>query len=445
MNMFARDAPKHREIKPCFFCFSAVDQAVKQLGNAIAQSLLASVTEAMTPSLTGMARSISQAPAPETPAPHTPALQPYQEYEYQGGRRGRGANGRGGGNRGRGYRGRGNGRGRYNPYLNHQQDVQEIARLTRELAKERDTRIKLEQTLGNQATQKMGDLHIAQGQGKLLDAHFHWDRVNRIKRMNLEDLISDQVRPRPDSDLQVEGGIMVFCDPKDFPTSQEIKEIKTRGKFGVAMGIHPNYSKENISRFEPSVQLIREQMDQRNLNGLGEVGLDFLKGGNVQKQEQILEWILPLARPEIPLILHVRGISEDSNSELAYDHALRLLIKNNLDKNQAVQLHSFTGTSRTVQRWLKIFPNCYFSFSGLVRNFNPEQIQALRVVPSDRLLLETDSPYLPLRREIRCNVPGYLGETAQVVARIRGESIGELVSNTRNNTNLIFFTQQQQN
>ena len=408
---------------------------MKQLGNAIAQSLLNSVTEAMSPQLAGLARIPQQSlQLPnQNPIPINPLG--YQNY-YPGpqrGGRGRGNRGRGRGNRGNRGRGRGN---RFSPYehQNAPKRDEDIARLTSELEKERDERKKLELELdltrlsvGNKAT------------GKLLDSHFHWDRLNKVKRVTLEKLTSDQIMPTPKSELSIEGGIMVFCDPKDFPNNEEIGYIKRSGKFGIAMGIHPNHSKGNLDKLEPSVQLIREQMERGNLNGLGEVGLDFMKGGQIKKQEQILEWILPLAKPEIPLILHIRGIPEDSNNELAYNHALQFLLSKQLNTNQTIQLHSFTGNNGTVKKWLQKFPNCYFSFSGLIQKFNQEQLIALKEVPSNRLLLETDSPYLPIRKEIKCNFPGYLGETAQKAATIRNEPIGQLVANTWTNTNLIFF------
>ena len=211
------------------------------------------------------------------------------------------------------------------PYVVKQ--AEEISELQKKLTLERERGEKLELSLKEQnTTSRLGQMHFVRNTpGKLIDAHFHWDRLNKVTGVKVEKLLSREVKPTPHSDLEVEGGIMVFCDPQDFPNGYEIGNIKTKGKFGVAMGIHPNYSKGNISRLKPAVELIREQMERRNLNGLGEVGLDFLKGGNIKKQEQILEWILPLARPEIPLILHIRGIPEDSNSELAYSHALHFL------------------------------------------------------------------------------------------------------------------------
>lgn len=442
------------KLKPNVFFFpsSPVEEAVKNLGNAIAQSILSSVTAAITPAL-GQIHALAPAPSQQmvpaiAPAPSQqgmqalgPATTSHEENGYYGRGRGRGWGGRGkgrGGNRGRGGRGRS-----YEPYRRPVRwEDSEIERLAAELKAEKETRKRLEQSIERSTVQDLQRMRLEEKKGKLLDAHFHYDRINHIKRgVSIHDTISDQVNPYPRTELSVEGGIMVFCDPKEFPPSHVIEDIKRKGHFGVAMGIHPNYSKGDLNKLKPSVQKIKEQMILGNLNGLGEVGLDFLKGGHIKKQEEILEWILPLARPDIPLILHIRGIPADSNNELAYNHALYFLL-NKLDTSQTIQLHSFTGTSLTVNKWLMNFPNCYFSFSGIIQKFNSEQIEALQKVPLDRLLLETDSPYLPIRKEIKCNFPSYIGEIAQRVAFIRKDNLDELVQQTYQNTNMIFFEQQ---
>ena len=226
---------------------------MKQLGNAIAQSLLTSVTEAMSPQLAGLARIPQQLQLPtQGQIPNNP-IDYTSPNDYQGlqrGGRGRGRRARGRGGRG----GRGRGRGRFQPYEHANTNRDEnLARLTSELEKERDERKRLELELD------LTKLRVSEeNSGKLLDSHFHWDRLNHIKRVNLEKLTSDQIMPSPKSELSIEGGVMVFCDPKDFPNNEEIGYIKRSGTFGIGMGIHANYSKGNLNRVEPSVQVIRE-------------------------------------------------------------------------------------------------------------------------------------------------------------------------------------------
>ncbi|GFO25532.1 vacuolar protein sorting-associated protein 13d [Plakobranchus ocellatus] len=69
-----------------------------------------------------------------------------------------------------------------------------------------------------------------------------------------------------------------------------------------------------------------------------------------------------------------------------------------LPRDQPIQLHCFSGGAVAFAKWQKRFPHVYASFSGLVSSFEEHQTQGLRAVPGDRLMLETDSPYLPTVR-----------------------------------------------
>ena len=69
------------------------------------------------------------------------------------------------------------------------------------------------------------------------------------------------------------------------------------------------------------------------------------------------------------------------------------LLKPNVARTQKVVLHCFTGAQEVVISWCKAFPNCFFSYSGQARLFTEAQKQAVRRVPANRLLIETDSPY----------------------------------------------------
>jgi Tat protein secretion system quality control protein TatD with DNase activity len=64
------------------------------------------------------------------------------------------------------------------------------------------------------------------------------------------------------------------------------------------------------------------------------------------------------------------------------------------------------------------YPNVYFGFTGLVRTFDQQQVEALRSVPRDRILIETDSPYLSVKSML--NTPAHIGEIAGVVAKQLG-------------------------
>ena len=71
-----------------------------------------------------------------------------------------------------------------------------------------------------------------------------------------------------------------------------------------------------------------------------------------------------------------------------------------------------------VEDWLEEFPNTYFGFPSRVTSFNQEQRDGVRTVPEDRILLETDAPYMPTHRNVQVNTPAYIGDVAESVAQI---------------------------
>ena len=66
--------------------------------------------------------------------------------------------------------------------------------------------------------------------------------------------------------------------------------------------------------------------------------------------------------------------------------------------------------------WQKAFPGAYFGFTGNICRINMRQLEALRGVPKDRILVETDSPYLPVDRDVQINTPAFIGDVASQLA-----------------------------
>ena len=88
--------------------------------------------------------------------------------------------------------------------------------------------------------------------------------------------------------------------------------------------------------------------------------------------------------------------------------------------------------------WTSKYTQCYFGFTGLTRAFTSFQIQGLRAVPSDRLLLETDAPHLSPLPGARVNSPTLLGEVGAMVAGLRGVPLPRIMEETTNNARKLY-------
>ena len=121
--------------------------------------------------------------------------------------------------------------------------------------------------------------------------------------------------------------------------------------------------------------------------------------------------ILDLVQPDKVLVFHLRGLSSDIYGYATNLRCFGMLVMAGVNLGQPIHLHCFTGSRVMVQRWLEMFPNTHFGLTAKFQELSQEQTLALRVVPEDRLLIETDSPYLSLSGQ-GINTPAYAGDVA---------------------------------
>ena len=190
-------------------------------------------------------------------------------------------------------------------------------------------------------------------------------------------------------------GILNYCDPEFFsrPTFEE-EVLKKRGpNWKVAVGIHPkraaNYTPDQWDCF-------LKLLSNPRVTAISEIGFDFTVSNSLWLyQEELFDKILSLGTLGRVLIMHLRGSADDRCSWVSNRQALRHLRKACF-VHQRIHLHTFSGDAGMVHAWLKAFPHCYFGVLGLVHSFNPDQLQAVRGIPLNRLLLETDAPHFKL-------------------------------------------------
>lgn len=165
---------------------------------------------------------------------------------------------------------------------------------------------------------------------------------------------------------------------------------------------------------------------------IGEIGLDFYKAENQAQQAQVFVAQLAIAHKlDLPVIIHCREAAS----------FLRDLIKDFQQQHGQVKgvMHCWTGNVEETQWFLDL--GFYISFSGIVTFKNAKQIQeSAKMVWSDRLLIETDCPFLspvPQRKQKR-NEPAFVQYVAQMLATLRHETIEDIAATTTTNACKLF-------
>lgn len=217
-------------------------------------------------------------------------------------------------------------------------------------------------------------------------------------------------------------------EPKEFPGIQAIADRFPELFF--AVGLHPLDVDQWTSTSREQIQALAAS-DSRVV-AIGETGLDFYKASNREKQIAAFQAQLIIAQQlNLPVIIHCR----DAAAEMAE------VLRDFWQTQGPVQgvMHCWGGAPTETQWFLDL--GFYISFSGTVTFKNATQIQdSARMVPSDRLLIETDCPFLaPVpKRGQRRNEPAYVRYVADQVARLRELSVEELAAQTTQNACRLF-------
>ena len=142
------------------------------------------------------------------------------------------------------------------------------------------------------------------------------------------------------------------------------------------------------------------------------------------------ESYLEMCQVDKPLVLHLRG-SKHYGSDVAT--SARLILSQFADPKQNWHIYCFTDTHTDVQKWKYSFPDAYFGFTALLNSFDERKTQALR----GHLLIETDSPYMPLGSHL-VNTPAFICDIALNVSQIRGVSTADILLATKENAVRLF-------
>ncbi len=163
---------------------------------------------------------------------------------------------------------------------------------------------------------------------------------------------------------------------------------------------------------------------------IGETGLDYYYDHSPREAQQLAfaRFIDLARRVGKPVVCHIRDAHDDARAILTEGRAGEL----------GCVIHCFTGTPEDAKAYAEL--GYYVSFSGIVTYKTAQPLRdAVPLVPRDRLLIETDCPYLaPIPKRGKRNEPGFIVHTAEVVARCAGMSFAELAAQTVENTCRVF-------
>ena len=249
-----------------------------------------------------------------------------------------------------------------------------------------------------------------------VDSHCHINFPDLV--INIDDVLA-QMRQN-----EVVSALCVSVNLADFP--QVLALAEQYPHIYASAGVHPDY--EDVE--EPDVARLIGLAMHPKVIAIGETGLDYyrLKGDLEWQRARFRTHIRAARASSKPLIIHTREAAADT---------LRIMAEENAAEASGV-MHCFTESWEVAEAALAM--NFYISFSGIVTFKNAKQLKEVaQRVPLDRMLIETDSPYLaPMPHRGKLNQPAYVKHVAEEIARLRGISVDEVGQCTTENFQRLF-------
>lgn len=226
------------------------------------------------------------------------------------------------------------------------------------------------------------------------------------------------------SDAGVEKIILPCAYPSDLEPVMEIID-KYDNVYGL-LGVHPSEVKDWTDELPDK---IRQYSKDKKVAGIGEIGLDYYwdRSFNDLQKEVFIKQIKLANELNLPMSVHDREAHKDT-----FD------ILNEYNKNSTVVMHCFSGSVEFARECVK--KGFYIAIGGVVTFKNAIKMKEVaKDVPLDRLLLETDAPYLtPVPYRGKENQPAYVKYVAEEIAKIRGISFEEIDKITTENAQKVF-------
>jgi TatD DNase family protein len=225
-------------------------------------------------------------------------------------------------------------------------------------------------------------------------------------------------------------GALVILAAGDDAEAERARTVSTAWA-GVrfAVGIHPHQAADHAADLDAAISRLDADLTGHRAVALGEIGLDYHYDFSPRDiQQEVFRRQLRLARTRaLPVIIHTREATDDT-FELLRDEGVGL----------RVVFHCFTGGLEMARRALEL--GAWLSFAGIVTFPKAAELRDVaQMVPADRFLVETDSPYLaPVPFRGKRNEPAFVASVVEALATVRGRSPAEIARDTTVNFSRVF-------
>ncbi|XP_036593232.1 putative deoxyribonuclease TATDN2 [Trichosurus vulpecula] len=271
----------------------------------------------------------------------------------------------------------------------------------------------------------------SQGSLGFIDTHCHLDML--YSKLSFQGTFSKFRKIYSSSfPKEFQGCIADFCDPSTLTDGLWEDLLKEDLVWG-AFGCHPHFSRYYNERQERN---LLQALRHPKAVAFGEMGLDYSYKctSPVSDQQKVFERQLKLAVAlKKPLVIHCREADED----------LLSIMKKFVPTDYKIHRHCFTGKYSVIEPLLKHFPNLSVGFTALVTYSSAwEAREALKQIPLERIIVETDAPYF-LPRQVPKSLcqyahPGLALHTVREIAKVKGEPLSQTLATLRQNTSRLY-------
>ena len=254
-----------------------------------------------------------------------------------------------------------------------------------------------------------------------IDTHCHLDSI--LAKLGTADYADFKARFLPP---EYAGCITISCDPASIGPALGLMEIPdVHGAFG----IHPHDAKAYDDALEAR---LRAALAHPKAVAWGEIGLDYHYDFSPREtqREVFARQIGQGTALGKPLIIHTREAESDTLE----------ILEREAPRDWRIHVHCFTSSPAMAERLLSSFPNLCLGFTGIVTFKNAQELQAVaKATPLDRLLLETDGPYLaPIPHRGQPAHPGHIPLIAAKIAELKGIGTEAVYAAARENTKRVY-------